>query len=290
MIILAVIASLFSAAFNAGASLLERLSVKAPALNALITGRQAVKTAVSKLFVLGFALQIGSYFAQAVALSQAPLVIVEPLLTMDLIFLLLLINRYLKVPITLENWLAVGAMIIGMSGMFIAARPEAGHLKYSLLPWLVTSAILIVIMAIGLLGVKRFRDPRWRAASGSLSAAMSFAMIAAFTKLALNQLSHGGFIYMLSNWPVYALAATGALSVYLLEMAYGSGPLAVTQPILEITEPVVSVLIGINLFGDVIHLSLLRVAIELIGIFLVIWGIVSLARSSRTHVIGVGAP
>lgn len=288
MIILAVVASLFSALFNAGASLLERLSVQTPAINTLISRHQAVKTAVSKLFMLGFALQIGSYFAQAVALSQAPLVIVEPLLTMDLIFLLLLINRYLKVPITLQNWLAVLAMIIGMSGLFIAAQPVAGHLKYSLIPWLITSAILVGIMVIGLLGVKKIKDPRWRAASGSLSAAMSFAMIAAFTKLALNQLSHGGFLYMLSNWPVYALAATGALSIYLLETAYGSGPLAVTQPILEISEPVVSVLIGINLFGDSIHLSPLRVAIELIGILLIAWAIVSLASSSRAYISRIG--
>ncbi len=283
MLIVAIIASLFSSAFNAGASVLERLSTKAPEIHTLISRKQAVKNALSKLFVFGFLLQILSFLSQAAALSQASLVVVEPLLTTDLIFLLLILHFKLKLRVGLKEWLAVAAMIIGMSGLFVAAHPQGGSVEFQAFPWIITTLSITSVILACLYIVKHVTSPKKRAAAGAIAASVSFSLIAAFTKLSLNQLHNGGFVYMLSDWPIYALILSGVLSIYLLQTAYGSGPLAIAQPILEVTEPTVSVLIGINVFGDTILHTPLRLLVELLCIGIVGWGIVILSTSSRVQ-------
>lgn len=283
MLILAIIASLFSAAFNALASVLERISTKVPNRHSLISRKQAISSALSKLFVLGFVFQIVAFLSQAVALSQSSLVVVEPLLTTDLIFLLLILKFKFHVTIGATEWLAVGLMIVGMGGLFFAAHPRVGQLRYDFRIWIIVSAVMVGVIAACLLIVRTSDSVRIKAAFGAVAAALSFTLIAAFTKLTLNQLSSIGLLSTLTHWPIYALLAAGAVSIYLLQVAYGSGPLAIAQPILEVAEPTFSVLIGINIFGDSIRTTPISLAIEIACVLIVSTGIIILSTSSRVR-------
>jgi hypothetical protein len=55
---------------------------------------------------------------------------------------------------------------------------------------------------------------------------------------------------LFTHWPVYAVAAGGAAGVLLEQVALQSGPLRVSQPLLVIIDPVVSIALSVWLFGE----------------------------------------
>ena len=73
---------------------------------------------------------------------------------------------------------------------------------------------------------------------------------AAFVKQTVDVLAHSGPLGLLTSWPLYAMIATGVLGTALLQGAYAAGPLAASQATLLIVDPLVSIWLGIELFGD----------------------------------------
>jgi hypothetical protein len=53
-----------------------------------------------------------------------------------------------------------------------------------------------------------------------------------------------------TDWPVYALAVTGATSGVLVQAALRIGPLTVSQPLLVVVNPLASVVLSVWLFGE----------------------------------------
>ena len=52
------------------------------------------------------------------------------------------------------------------------------------------------------------------------------------------------------RWPVYAVAVTGAVGVVIMQSALHVGPLRVSQPLLVIVDPLVSIALGVHLYGE----------------------------------------
>jgi hypothetical protein len=55
---------------------------------------------------------------------------------------------------------------------------------------------------------------------------------------------------MFTHWPVYALAIGGAAGTFLQQAALHVGPLRVSQPILVIIDPIVSIALSVWLFEE----------------------------------------
>lgn len=286
MILFAFLAALAAAALNAGSAVLQRLATKKPDIKELFSAGLAAQVVTNRKFLLGIGLQILGFLAQAVALSNGPLVVVEPILTMDLVFLLIFIYFTVGVRAGLREWLAVAFICIGLSSVFVAARPRGGHLQYHPLPWIITTLAIGLLVGLCIAGVRRLQSGKQRALLGGMAASGTFALNAAFTKLALNLLHQNGFMNMITRWPVYALMVSGLVSLYLMQNAYSAGPLAYSQPALEITEPIISVAIGIVIFGDIINYAAPNLAVELAGAALLGCGIIMLASSEKIHSAG----
>jgi hypothetical protein len=92
---------------------------------------------------------------------------------------------------------------------------------------------------------------------------------------------HSGIFNVVTGWELYALLASGAASVITLQSTYGAGPLAVSEPAMQIVDPLLSILIGIIIFGDVINFSPGAVVIEIICGIVIIAGIILLGSSKR---------
>ena len=86
---LAASAAVAAAILNAGSSVLQRLATGKPDAKDLFSRHFARAVTLSRLFLLGLGLEIGGFVMQAVALGNGSLVLVEPILTCDLIFLLI---------------------------------------------------------------------------------------------------------------------------------------------------------------------------------------------------------
>lgn len=286
MIFITYIAAVFAAALNASSSVVQRLATHKPSADRLFSREFAASMVKSRLFISGFGLQVAGFLAQATALKNGPLIIVEPLLTCDLVFLLLLIHWKLGITVQQRDWAAVAAIIIGLTGLYVALHPEGGHLNYRLTPWLIVVSILgALVMVMGII-VRRLKNQTTRAILAGMGAAVAYALNAAFTKLSLNIFNHHGFVALMTSWPLYALIISGLTSIYLMINAYGSGPLAITQPIMEVFEPAIAVSIGITIFGDRYNTSPLSLAIGFICVLILLVGIVRLASSPKIQQAG----
>ena len=98
--------------------------------------------------------------------------------------------------------------------------------------------------------VLALRGPRWwRAAMFGTAAAIGYAFTAALTKVVTHFVAVD-WTSIFSHWQTYGVALFGALSVFLTQNAFHAGPIGASQAALVLVDPLVSIAIGIALFGD----------------------------------------
>jgi hypothetical protein len=55
---------------------------------------------------------------------------------------------------------------------------------------------------------------------------------------------------MFTHWPVYALAVAGIAAELLNQTALHVGPLSVSQPLIVVVDPIVSIALSVWIFGE----------------------------------------
>ena len=105
-----------------------------------------------------------------------------------------------------------------------------------------------------------------------MATALSWAVEAALIKSTTDSIAASGFLGALAHWPIYAFVICGVVGLYCEQSALHVGPLGVSQPLIVIFDPLVSVALGALLFaerwpGGVTHTT--------VGLFLLI--LISLA-------------
>jgi drug/metabolite transporter (DMT)-like permease len=240
--------ALLAALSNALTSLLQRMGVEdAPEDSALKLSllTHAMKRGV---WLLGFAFMVASFIMQAVALHLGDLSVVQPILTTELLFLVVLLATWFRFGIGLREWLGCVAAAGGLAGFLIFAQPGGGNLHPSNLGWLVAGSVCggVIVVAVML----ALRGPRWwRAAMFGAAGAVGFAFTAALIKR-VGDFVVGDWTQMFTHWQTYALALAGVGSVFLAQNAFHAGPIAASQTALVLVDPLASMANGIGLFGD----------------------------------------
>jgi hypothetical protein len=133
---------------------------------------------------------------------------------------------------------------------------------------------LVVVLLIA----SRWGSPARRAALLGAAAALVWAVDAAFVKAATEVLAHEGWSGLFVHWPVYAVVASGVLGTVLLESAFAVGPLAASQSALLIVDPLVSITIGIELFGEQLRNSPGAIVLQIVFLAGLFTGVVLLSR------------
>jgi hypothetical protein len=126
----------------------------------------------------------------------------------------------------------------------------------------------------------RWGSPRRRAALYAAAAAIVWALVATFIKTATETLTESGIVAMFSDWPVYALAAGGAAGIILTQAALHVGPLSVSQPLLVIVDPCVSIVLSIWLFQERYAAGPAAVAGSVLAFTVMCAGVVALTRTA----------
>ena len=269
--------ALVAALANAVTSILQRMGVEdAPEDSTL---RLSLMTHAIRrgVWLLGFAVMIGSFLCQAVALHLGDLSQVQPILTTELLLLVLILGTWFRFRITPREWVGAFAAAGGLAGFLIAAQPTAGPGSPSDLGWLIAgcaSAGAIVVAVLAAL-----RGPRWwRAAMFGTAGAIGFAFTAALIK-SVGDVVAGDWSQIFVHWQTYALAVCGLASVFLAQNAFHAGPIAASQTALVMVDPLASLAIGIGLFGDDLRTSGAFGPLEAVSLLIMFAGAVSLAQS-----------
>jgi drug/metabolite transporter (DMT)-like permease len=193
--------------------------------------------------ILGFLLQ-------AAALTVGRIAVVQPLLTAELPLTLLLAAWVFSHPLPAREWVAIGAMAIGLAGFVFCLAPSGGDVlgapTYRSIIALVIG--LAAVVALTLAGAARHGQPR--AAALGLATGTLFGIVAALVA-AVGAAWAGGFVGLFTAWQTYAVIVLGPTSFFLLQSALQAGDLDASQPGFTLMNPLVGVLWGVFVFGEV---------------------------------------
>ncbi len=262
---------------NALTSILQRMGVEdAPAESTLHLSllTHALKRGV---WLLGFGFMFASFLTQAVALHLGDLSQVQPILTTELLFLVLLLATWFRFRIGLREWLGCLAAAGGLAGFLAFAQPGGGDLVPTNLGWLVAGTICVGVILLAV--VLAMRGPRWwRAAMFGAAGAVGFAFTASLIKTVGNYVA-ADWTHMFVHWQTYGLAIFGVGSVFLAQNAFHAGPIAASQTALVLVDPLASIAIGIGLFGDNLRTAGAYGPLEALSLLIMFVGAVSIAHS-----------
>ncbi|HET8709465.1 MAG TPA: DMT family transporter [Candidatus Saccharimonadales bacterium] len=280
MIAIVIIITLLASLSNAVSGVLERKATGTPNASDLFSPHFITALLRQKLWLIGESFNILGFLLQAIALKFGALSVVQPLMTTNLLFLLLILYWRFKVPMTRREWIGGAAICVGLSALLAIANPRGGHADFNGGAWLIVSCIVAVFIVISALFVRRLPHPVWRAAVAGTAAGMNFALTAAFTKLVVDQLQYG-VLGVVTGWELYALMASGVASLITLQSTYGAGPLAISTPAMQIFDPLLGIIIGVVIFGDIINIGTIDLVAEAVCGLVMTGGIILLAGSKR---------
>lgn len=279
-LVLIVTFAVLASMFNAWSSVIQRGAAGQPNPEELFRRNFIKNLSKNPKWIGAAGLAIIAYLFQAAAVRDGSLILVEPLLTTDLIFIMMILHFSKRTPVGKKEWLSILMICFGLSGMLISANPRAGQKPYDLTHLILSSAIILAVIAFGIYLVRRTKSHRHRAALSGVAAGFSFALVIAFTKIVSIQLSHG-LLFVLTHWQVWALAASGIVGTIMSQNTYGAGPLASSQPAMELAEPLVSIFLGVYLFSDRVNLNAINLFFAVLSAVIAGVGIATLGRSKR---------
>jgi hypothetical protein len=262
---------------NALTSILQRMGVETAPASATLRLRLVTQAVRKSTWMLGFLCMVGSFVAQAIALHLGRLTEVQPILTSELLFLVLLLATWFRFSVGVREWLGAAAAGVGLAGFLVFANPGGGNLVPTATEWIEVGASCAAVVALSV--VLALRGPRWwRAAMFGTGSAVGFAFTASLTKVVTGYAAHGWY-GLPRHWETYGLAGCGLVSFFLAQNAFHAGPIAASQSTLVLVDPLASMLIGIGLFGDQLRTSGAWGPLEAFSLLVLFGGALSLCRS-----------
>lgn len=265
------------AVFGLGVALQHRAALEVPQEHSLRIGL-LTRLVRRPLWLLGLACEIGGFALHAAALSQGSLVLVQPLLTLDLVFTLAIAAAWSHRRLSARDWAAVACTIFGVSAFLVAAAPtEQSTATSDATGWLLCVASVVPVAAVAAVWAMRSRGVK-RAALLAVAGGVANGFMAVLTKAFADKFDDGvGATF--SSWQPYALVPAGILATLLIQSAYQSGHPTVVLPTMNVVDPLVSTLIGATLFGETIASGGGRTVAVAASVAVMLTGLIALGRN-----------
>ncbi len=266
-----------SALANALTSILQRMGVEDAPDSDRLRLRLIAHAVRRRVWLAGFALMVLSFVMQATALHLGRLSEVQPILTSELLFLVVILAVWFQYSLGWREWCGSAAAALGLAGFLVFADPGRGNGVPNAKDW--TAVGVACALAVAVATALAQRGPRWwRAACFGVGGAVAYAFAAACTK-EVSGFAARDWVSVVWHWQTYGLAGSGALAVFLAQNAYHAGPLAASQSSLVLVDPLASILIGIALFDDNLRTSGAWGPLEALSLLVLFGGGVVLSHS-----------
>ncbi len=269
--------ALAAALSNALTSVFQRMGVEDAPEDSTMRLSLLMHAVKRGIWLLGFAFMVASFLLQSFALHLGQLSIVQPILTMELLFLVIILGTYFRFQISIREYVGASAIAIGLGGFLYFAAPGGGEEVPTNLGWIVVggSSVFLIVAAV----VATRWGPRWwKAAMFGTSAAIAYAFTAALIKVVSNYAATD-WIRMFEHWQTYGVIVFGLLGLFLTQNAFHAGPLAASQSTLVLVDPLVSICLGIALYGDTLRTGGAYGPLEALSLLVMFMGAVFLSNS-----------
>jgi drug/metabolite transporter (DMT)-like permease len=275
-VLVCVILALLTSLSNASASVLQRRAASQASSSRSMHLSLIADLARRKVWLAGIGLVIAAALFQAGALAAGPVALVQPIFIIELPLALLLASFVMRRRIPRRIWIAVAAVTIGLGTGLAVAQPGGGadHAANGLwvLALIAVGAFEVVLISAAL----RVRgEPR--AALLGLAAACGYALTAALLKEAMAALGVGPRAFF-TTWQLYATAVAGVGALFLLQNALQAGTLVASQPMLTVGDALISISLGVVLFGEQLRTGW-WLPLEIACLAVIVVGCVEIAKS-----------
>src|SRR6516164_1259283 len=175
------------------------------------------------VWLLGFAFMICSFLMQSFALHIGRLSVVQPILTMELLFLVAILGIWFRFSISIREWVGASAIAFGLAGFLYFAAPGGGTEVPNNLGWIVVGGTATFFICVTVVAT-RWGPRWWKAAMFGSAAAIAYAFTAALIKTVSNYAAND-WVRMFEHWQTYGVAVFGLLGLFLTQNAFHAGPL-----------------------------------------------------------------
>jgi len=262
--------------FSLGTVLQQKVAAEVPDEDAM-KANLLVQLAKRPVWLLGIVVDGLGFLCQAAALHFGKLVVVQPLLATSVVFALPLGRLITKRRITRNDVIGAGAVTGGLILFLVLADPQGGVKDASTAGWIISGAIAAVV-CLGLVFASRGKMPSPKAALLGMSAGILFGFSAGLTLTVTDDLDQG-FVALITDWHLYALLVVGWVSMTLSQASLQTGALAPAISTQMSLDPLVSILLGVLIFQERIDDTFFEAAVALLGLVIMVFGLVILARS-----------
>lgn len=246
--LIGIVLMLLAAMLNAGASVLQRYAAAGEPETAAFSVTMFRDLLRRPIWLLGILSMLAGFIAHAVSISLSEIALVQPLLITELPLTLLLASKVSRLYIPPRDWVAIGLATVGLAVFLACLSPYGGAPdRVPASGWLLGgSATVAGVLALVILGYRGKREHR--AAALGVATGGAFGLNSSLIAGVGAAVEHGGNLF--TTWQTYAVAVVGPASFFLLQNALQAGNLVASQPGFTLTNPLVSVLFGLLVFGE----------------------------------------
>jgi drug/metabolite transporter (DMT)-like permease len=241
--------------------------------------RLAVYLVRNPLWLFGVGAMIAAFLFQAIALDKGRLSVVQSILVTELVFSLVLGRLWLRRHVVAAAWLSACLTSAGLALFLIMSEPKGGHPQATASAWL-PALLTCGLVAVALTVLAGRGSPVRRAALYATASGIVWAAFATFLKSATDVLTAHGVVVTLERGGIYGVIVTGIFGTVLTQAALHVGPLGVSQPLMVIVNPVVSIGLSLWLYGEHFTGGSAEIAAGVIGFAVMVVGVVLLGRTA----------
>ncbi|TNC29242.1 hypothetical protein FG385_02340 [Amycolatopsis alkalitolerans] len=239
---LGVVFAVLAAATNAAGSVMQRTGARKQPEGSRLSRDMLLHLVTQRVWIAGVLTTLAGLGLQALALANAPIVVVQSLLVSELGFVLVLSSVVFRTRLPAREWAALAGLGAGVALLLVSLSPGGGRPHVPVPTWLLASGVTVATVAVLVAIGVRYRHVR-RAAYLGIAAGMWFG----FTAVLIDGITADG---LFSAWQTYAMVVAGPAGFFLLQNALRAGPLVASQPGLTLANPLVALGWGVAVFGE----------------------------------------
>jgi hypothetical protein len=238
----------------------------------------------SPWWVAGWLVNVTGFFVQAAALYLGSVSVVQPLVVTQLLFALGIATAASRRRLPAGAWWAAGSVCAGLAVLLVVRGQPAAVTHVDDRRLLEVIAVLVAAAGtVAAMACSAGRRLSTRAALLGIASGFFFALTAVLIKRAAGVLVDEGPLALTTTWYVYALVGSTLCGMLLGQTAFATGPFAAAITGMNVTNPVVSYLLAVVVYGVPAPTGGSRLLGVLAAGLLLALGVAGLARRLPPH-------
>ena len=275
---LAVIAAI---SFALAAALQQRGQFTLARAGAAIQGLAGlIRLVAVPVWLLGTLVLLAGYGAQAAALDRGKLVVVQPLMVTTIVWALPLGYWLTSQQVVRRQFLGAAVVVVGLAMFVLVGDPDAGVDDAPTRGLAISAAAISAVVVLLMLWPRSKGSASVRAAVLGLCSGLLSGLSVAFAKPVLNDL-HSGVAAAVQDWRTWALIGFGFGGFVFQQLSLATGQLAPAMAATSVSNPAISVLLGILLYEERLTRPAWHVAVAVAALLAALAGAWLITMSNR---------